>query len=266
MEREFREGFGRPEWQWPKDVPKLKSLGQMFKELGGFDLEAELKGAELVGLKYRGPFDELPAQSAAGGYPLEVAQLSGLESLSGVACHQVIDGGRDSRGNPNVTAGEGTGIVHIAPGCGDIDHVIGQQLGLVTIAPLQADGTYGEGFGPFTGKSAVDPATAQMVFDSLKEKGLLFAVEQYPHIYPFCWRTGDELVFRLVDEWFINMDWRDEIKDVTKSIQWLPDSLQGQERELEWLTTMRDWMISKKRFWGLALPIWVNPTIRPTSK
>ncbi|MEZ6147769.1 MAG: class I tRNA ligase family protein [Planctomycetaceae bacterium] len=67
------------------------------------------------------------------------------------------------------------------------------------------------------------------------------------------------MVFRLVDEWFINMDWREEIKEVTKAITWLPDSIQGQEREIEWLSTMRDWMISKKRFWGLALPIWVNP-------
>ena len=157
------------------------------------------------------------------------------------------------------------GIVHIAPGCGDIDHVIGEQLGLVTIAPLQADGTYGEGFGPITGKTAVDPATAQMVFDSLKEKGFLFYVEQYPHIYPFCWRTGDELVFRLVDEWFINMDWRDEIKDVTKSINWLPESLQGQDREVDWLATMRDWMISKKRFWSLASRSRSIRTIPPTS-
>jgi isoleucyl-tRNA synthetase len=63
----------------------------------------------------------------------------------------------------------------------------------------------------------------------------------------------------LVDEWFINMDWRDEIKDVTRTIEWVPEPIQGQEREIEWLSTMRDWMISKKRFWGLALPIWVNP-------
>ena len=69
----------------------------------------------------------------------------------------------------------------------------------------------------------------------------------------------DELVFRLVDEWFINMDWRNEIKDVTRQIQWLPENMNGQERELEWLTNMSDWMISKKRFWGLALPVWVDP-------
>ena len=54
------------------------------------------------------------------------------------------------------------------------------------------------------------------MFDTLKENGKLVYVEPYPHIYPHCWRTGDELVFRLVDEWFISMDWRDEIKDVTR--------------------------------------------------
>ncbi len=58
-----------------------------------------------------------------------------------------------------------------------------------------------------------------------------------------------------MDEWYINMDWRDEIKEIVKQIQWIPEW--GQERELEWLTNMRDWMISKKRYWGLALPIWV---------
>ena len=186
-------------------------------------------------------------------------EIRDLPHRSSSESHRVIDGGRDNKGNPHVVAGEGTGIVHIAPGCGDIDHKIGVELGLPVIAPLQEDGTYGEGFGDFTGREAIAPETADLVFEQLKEKGYLVYVETYPHIYPHCWRTGDELVFRLVDEWFINMDWRDEIKAVTKAIEWLPDSIQGQERELEWLTTMRDWMISKKRFWGLALPIWIDP-------
>ncbi len=254
LEKEFKENFGRPEWKWPKDVPKLKTIAQIFKEQGGFENLGTVKGAEMVGWKYAGPFDELPAQQQPGGVPKEES----LKELSGVSCHQVIDGGRDSRGNPHVVAGEGTGIVHIAPGCGDVDHQLGQERGLVGIAPLAEDGTFIEGFGPFTGKEAIDRNTAEMVFDSLKEKGHLVYVETYPHIYPHCWRTGDELVFRLVDEWFINMDWREEIKEVTREIDWLPESVDGQERELEWLTNMRDWMISKKRFWGLALPIWVD--------
>lgn len=252
---EFKEGFGREEWDWPKSVPKLKTLSQIFKENGGYDIDGTVKGAEMIGWQYAGPFDDLPAQSTLGGVPFDqrVAQKTG------VGCHRVIDGGRDFKGNPNVVAGEGTGIVHIAPGCGDVDHVLGAQVGIVGIAPLNEDGCFIEGFGEFTGKSATAPDTVDLVFSDLKEKGLLVNVEQYPHIYPFCWRTGDELVFRLVDEWFINMDWRDEIMAVTDQIRWVPDSIQGGEREREWLTNMRDWMISKKRYWGLALPIWINP-------
>jgi len=255
LEREFKEGFGRPEWTWPDGLGKLKSIAQIFKEQGGYEVEGTLKGAEMVGWRYAGPFDDLEAQRLSGGYPTD----DSLADRSGVTCHQVIDGGRDSKGSPHVVAGEGTGIVHIAPGCGDVDHQIGAQLGLVNIAPLGEDGRFGAPFGPFAGREAIDPDTAALVFDQLKEKGLLIYVETYPHIYPHCWRTGDELIFRLVDEWFINMDWRDEIKDVTRCIEWLPKSIDGQEREVEWLTNMRDWMISKKRFWGLALPIWVNP-------
>jgi isoleucyl-tRNA synthetase len=254
LEREFKEGFGRPEWGWPSNVPKLKTIAQIFKEQGGFEVAGTTKGSELVGRPYRGPFDDLAAQNASGGVPEDKA----LAGKTGVNSHRVIDGGRDSRGNPNVVAGEGTGIVHIAPGCGDVDYTLGKQHGLVSLAPLDDAGQFVEGFGPFRGREANDPETAQLVFDSLKEKHLLVNVEEYPHIYPFCWRTGDELVFRLVDEWFINMDWREEIKDVTRKIRWLPASIDGQERELEWLTNMRDWLISKKRFWGLALPIWVD--------
>ncbi len=255
LAREFKEGFGRPEWSWPEGVPKLKTIAQIFKEQGGFEIVGTIKGAEMVGWNYSGPFDDLPAQSQPGGVPVE----DSLADKTGVSCHRVVDGGRDSRGSANVVAGEGTGIVHIAPGCGDIDHQLGKQLGIVGIAPLGEDGRFVEGFGDFTGREAIDPATVDLVLDKLKEKHLLVNVEQYPHIYPHCWRTGDELVFRLVDEWFINMDWRDEIKEVTKAIEWLPKSIDGQERELEWLSNMRDWMISKKRFWGLALPIWINP-------
>lgn len=254
LSTEFKDGFGRPEWKWPKGTPKLKTLAQIFKEQGGFEEVATIKGAELVGRPYTGPFDELAAQQAKGGYPIE----DEANSACGSDWHKVIDGGRDSRGSAHVVAGEGTGIVHMAPGCGDIDHKIGASVGMPVIAPLGDDGKYIDGFGDFTGKEAIAPETATMVFDRLKEKGLLVAVEDYPHIYPHCWRTGDELVFRLVDEWFINMDWRDEIKDVTKQIRWLPDSIDGQNREVEWLTNMSDWMISKKRFWGLALPIWVD--------
>ena len=83
---------------------------------------------------------------------------------------------------------------------------------------------------------------------------MFYYVEPYPHRYPVCWRCGTELVFRLVDEWFIRMDpIRDLLMRVTENIRWVPEF--GKARELDWLRNMDDWMISKKRYYGLALPI-----------
>jgi isoleucyl-tRNA synthetase len=117
--------------------------------------------------------------------------------------------------------------------------------------------------------AAVDPATADKILEDLKAKGRLFASEMYPHSYPHCWRCKTELLFRLVDEWFIHMGkkpekdepaegFRKAIMDVTEQVTFLPESINGRARELKWLEQMGDWMISKKRFWGLALPIWVD--------
>jgi isoleucyl-tRNA synthetase len=237
--------------EWIDGVPKLKTLAQIFEDRGGYEIEGYVKGAELVGWEYDGPFDEFEAQQVPGGFPFTD---EGMEA-SGVTSHRAIDGGRDSRGEAVVVVGEGTGIVHSAPGCGDIDHVIGLAQGLPHIAPLDAEAKFLDKFGPLTGKHALAKETVHWIIESLEEKGLLIHKELYPHVYPHCWRSGDPLVFRLVDEWYINMDWRDEIKEVVKTIEWIPDW--GEERENEWLTNMRDWMISKKRYWGLALPIWV---------
>jgi isoleucyl-tRNA synthetase len=238
--------------EWVEGVPKLKTLEQVFKEKGGYELLGEVTGAEMVGWTYDGPFDELPAQSHAAGYPAEIAdvvikQQWGPER-SAREIHRVIAW-------QEVGEKEGTGIVHIAPGCGKEDFLLGRSEGLVPVAPLDEFGCFVEGFAQLAGKSAVDAATTDWILANLKEKGLLLEVERYPHSYPHCWRCKTELLFRLVDEWFINMSWRDEIMKICHDIRWIPEF--GLQRELDWLKNMGDWMISKKRFWGLALPIWV---------
>lgn len=245
LEKQFKE-----KKQWVDGVPKLKTIEQIFKEHGGYTIESTLKGAEMIGWEYEGPYDHFEAQKTMGGFPF----INEALQKDGVACHKVIDGGKDDIGNDIVVAGEGTGIVHIAPGCGDIDHVIGKKLGFVNIAPLDESSCFIEGFGWLTGLSATDESTKDKIIEDLKERNILIHVEKYPHIYPHCWRSGDELVFRIVDEWYINMDWRDQIKKVVGDINWIPEW--GHDREIEWLENMGDWMISKKRFWGLALPIW----------
>jgi len=206
------------------------SKGTLSMLKGEYEVLEEMKGSALEGWAYDGPLDDLPAQQNAGG----------------PQAHRVILW-------DEVGEAEGTGIVHIAPGCGAEDFELGKENGLPAIAPLDEEGYFLDGFGPLTGKHVSE--SAQLIFDLLEERGVLYKVEDYTHRYPVCWRCGTDLVFRLVDEWFISMDeLRHDMMDVTRQIRWIPSF--GLDRELDWLRNMHDWMISKKRYWGLALPIW----------
>ena len=239
--------------QWIDGVPKLKTIAQIFKERGGYEILETIKGADMVGWQYIGPYDDLDAQKVPGGHPFTNDELK-QKNVTSVDQHQVINPGKDNVGNDIVVVGEGTGIVHMAPVCGDIDHQIAKIHNLVNLAPLDDEAKFIKKFDWLEGKNATDIATTKAIITDLKKRGLLVYVEDYPHIYPHCWRSGDELVFRLVEEWYINMDWRGKIKNIVDDIEWIPTW--GREREHEWLDNMSDWMISKKRFWGLALPIW----------
>jgi isoleucyl-tRNA synthetase len=225
------------------ETHKLPSIRTMMKGAGGVEVIEELPGTQLLGLTYDGPFDELPAQNTKGGvFPYGE---TGLGATSAEA-HRVIAWSE-------ISEAEGTGLVHIAPGCGAEDQHLGTQEDLPFIAPLDESAKYGEGFGEYTGRSANE--VADDIVAALKARGLLVAREKYPHVYPHCWRCKSELVFRPVDEWFIRMEWRDRIQKEVPQIKWIP--AEGEAREMDWLRNMSDWMISKKRFWGLALPIWV---------
>ncbi len=212
-----------------KPPPGLQSLHAILKNLakGEPEVLAEVLGSELVGLTYDGPYDHLDAAAPAK------------------AAHRVVAWDQ-------VVEGEGSGIVHIAPGCGAEDYHLGKERGLPSVVPIDDTGTFGAGFGPFAGKSFTD-VSAQVVED-LKARGRLVAREPYFHRYPHCWRCKSELAYRLVDEWYISMNWRGDIMNAAKDATWIPSW--GLQRELDWLKNMGDWMISKKRYWGLALPIW----------
>jgi isoleucyl-tRNA synthetase len=243
--------------EWLPGVPRLKTLEQLFKEKDRerFSIVGKVKGAEMVGWKYHGPFDDLPATAHPSGCPDELARVvrdrKWADDVSARDAHRVVAWDVASET-------EGTGIVHIAPGCGKEDFLLGKDEKLPPVAPLDESGVFLEGFGELTGKSAVDREVVDLVCADLTNKDRLFATERYVHRYPHCWRCKTELLFRLVDEWFINMKWRDEIIAVTEQATFLPESINGQAKERNWLENMHDWMISKKRFWGLALPIWVD--------
>jgi isoleucyl-tRNA synthetase len=227
-----------------RETHKLSTVRKLLENTGELEVLGELSGQELIGLRYRGPYDHLDAQQRPGGLS-PVARAQDPTLPSGVEAHRVIAWA-------DVSGSEGTGIVHIAPGCGAEDYRLGKLHHLPSIAPLDAEGHYVEGFGPFTGRQAAE-VIPDIVTD-LKQRALLVANERYPHVYPHCWRCKQELVFRQVEEWFIRMDWRDRIEQIVPDIRWIP--AEGAARELDWLRNMGDWMISKKRYWGLALPIW----------
>ncbi len=239
------------------------SKGTLHMLLGEYQILAELKGAHMLGWRYAGPFDELPAAQKPGGHTV-LRELVKDVTLNAVQAHRVIAW-------EEVGETEGTGIVHIATGCGAEDFALGREHGFPLIAPLDDEGTFVEGFDWLTGQHVSQVASA--IFENLEQKGLLYHVEPYTHRYPTCWRCKTELVFRLVDEWFISMgevydkpreqltaeekarSLRYQIMDVVDQIRWIPEF--GYAREMDWLHNMHDWLISKKRYWGLALPIWV---------
>ncbi len=239
------------------------SKGTLHMLTGKYEVLGELKGREMENWTYDGPFDDLPAAQTPGGVT-HLGELIENITVSAAQAHRVLLW-------DEVGEEEGTGIVHIAPGCGAEDFQLGKEHGLPLIAPIDDEGVFGEQFGDFSGMHVSE--VADPVFAALEAKGRLYKIEDYTHRYPTCWRCKTELVFRLVDEWFIDMgpvydkpreeltpeekerSLRYQIMDVVDQIRWVPEF--GHAREIDWLYNMHDWMISKKRYWGLALPIWV---------
>ena len=183
-------------------------------------------GSELVGLEYSGPFDDLPAQA-------EVV-------------HRVIPW-------DEVSLDEGTGIVHIAPGCGAEDFELSRVYDLPVVAPIDEAGRMLPPFGDFQGLSTTE--VAEPVIDSLRERGLLVSAGTIVHRYPICWRCKTPLVFRVVDDWFIAADEiRQPMLDANATVEWTPP--QYGKRMDDWLRNMGDWNISRKRYFGLPLPFY----------
>ncbi len=205
----------------------LRELQHVLKERGPYEVIEEFPGSRLLGLEYEGPFDGLP------------------EPAKAAHAHRVIPW-------KEIVATEGTGIVHIAPGCGKEDFDLSKEFDLPVLAPVDDAGVYGDGYGQLSGKFA--GGVADEVIEMLRERDCYYKRETYEHDYPHCWRCGTPLLFRVVDEWYISMSWREEIMDVVQRIRWIPSY--GKDLEMDWLANMHDWMISKKRYWGLALPIY----------
>ena len=188
--------------------------------------ERTVLGAELVGLEYDGPYDHLPA-------------VEGTE-------HRVIPW-------EDVTLDEGTGVVHIAPGCGGEDFELSKVHGLRVLTPVDESGRFYDEYGWLHGLSAAD--AADQITGDLAERGRLVASTQIVHRYPHCWRCDTPLIFRITDDWFIGVDdLRQPLLDANATVEWTP-AYMGKRMD-DWLRNMGDWNISRRRYYGLPLPIY----------
>lgn len=184
------------------------------------------KGDKLVGLKYETCFPEMEKQKDID--------------------HKIVAW-------EDVSSEDGTGVVHIAPGCGAEDYELGKRENLAVVIPIDDEGVIIDGFGFMTGHNTKE--VAELVFAELEKRNKLYKVEEHEHSYPVCWRCKSEVVFKAVREWQINSEKiRPQLIEAAKTVKWTPD-FAGKRME-DWLRNMGNWAISRKRFYGLPLPIY----------
>jgi isoleucyl-tRNA synthetase len=214
-----------------------------------FKVVEELPGSDLIGLEYEQLLPYVPANGPA---------------------FQVIEG-------DFVTTEEGTGIVHISPTFGADDFRAAQKAGIGSILVQDADGNdmpivdkqgrYVKEMGEFAGlyvkneyykKDAPEKSLDVLLAIKLKEENRAFKVEKYEHSYPHCWRTDKPILYYPLDSWFIKTTaYKERLVELNNTINWKPAST-GEGRFGNWLENLVDWNLSRSRFWGTPLPIWVT--------
>ncbi|HLF20394.1 MAG TPA: class I tRNA ligase family protein, partial [Bacteroidota bacterium] len=154
-----------------------------------------------------------------------------------------------------VTTEDGSGIVHMAPAYGEDDYVQAQKYGLPTIHPVNKSGEFGPEVKDFAGKFVKDADPE--IIANLKHRGLLFRKETHVHSYPHCWRCDSPLLYYARDSWYIRTTaYAQRMIEINKSINWIPEEV-GSGRFGNWLEENKDWALSRDRFWGTPLPIWI---------